>query len=85
MLSLSFRIYFAHSGRTMILEFFIFSFIYSISVLQGLRGCAQAFSSCRKQGLLLFQSKGSRHMGLVVVVYGLSCSIVYGIFQDHVP
>ena len=52
MLSLSFRIYFAHSGRTMILEFFIFSFIYSISVLQGLRGCAQAFSSCRKQGLL---------------------------------
>ena len=56
-----------------------------------------AFSSCSEQGLLFigvlglliavlslsWQSTGSRHVGSIVVVYGLSCLTAHGIFPDQ--
>ena len=57
----------------------------------GLHFCARAFSSCGKRGPLfimmrgplLLRSTGSRHAGLVVVVHGLRCSAVCGIYPDQ--
>ena len=60
--------------------------------LQGLVACVQALSSCGEQGLLFIAVCGfliavaslvAEPVGSVVVVLGLSCSAVYGIFLDQ--
>ena len=62
----------------------------------GLRCCTRAFSSCGERGLLfvvvrelliavasLAAEHGLKSAGSVVVVHGLRCSVVCGIFPDQ--
>ena len=71
--------------------YFYYSFIYLFLAVLGLRFCARAFSSCRKQGSLfiavhgplLLRSTDSRRAGSVIVAHGPSCSTACGIFPDQ--
>ena len=75
---------------------FSFFKIYLFLAVLGLCCCAQGFSSCRERGLLFIVVRrlliavasccGARVLGTrasVVVVHGLSCSTVCGIFLDQ--
>ena len=55
-------------------------FIYLFLAVPSLRCCTQAFCSCN-QGLLLLQRMDSRQSGFSICGKGLSCSMVWGIFQ----
>ena len=76
--------------------FFFLIFICLFLAALGLHCWAQAFPSCNTRGLLfievvgfslrwllLLQSTGSRHVGSVVTVLGLSFPVSCGIFLDQ--
>ena len=56
---------------------------FSLLVALGLHCSAGTSARCYEQGLLLLQSMSSRVVGSGVVAHRLSCSTVYGIFQDQ--
>ena len=59
---------------------FKFLFISLFLAVLSLHCCMQAFRS-GKQGLLLLRRMDSRHAGFSIWGKGLSCSMVWGIFQ----
>ena len=74
------------------LSLIIYLFLFLVALV--IHCWVQAFSSCggysslwcmgfSLQWLLLLWSTGSRHMGSVVVRYGLSCSVACEIFPDQ--
>ena len=73
------RFFLLKNSKGLSFFFFINLFIYLFLAALGLRCCARAFSSCSERrllfilvcGLLLLQSRGSRHAGSVVVARGL--------------
>ena len=55
--------------------------VYLFLALPGLHCCVWAFSDCGKQGLLLAEARRfAGHMGSVVAVNRLGCSVARGIF-----